>query len=128
MVRNDEEGPRVIVAEDHAEMRKMVAAVLRGAGMTVSVARDGKELLELAEREPADLVVSDLSMPKLNGLLAVQKIRRLHPELPVVVMSAFAVTDEVNAAARRVGAAAVVTKPVDLIDLRRIVERVLEAA
>lgn len=109
-------------------MRKMVAAVLRGAGMTVSVARDGKELLELAEREPADLVVSDLSMPKLNGLLAVQKIRRLHPELPVVVMSAFAVTDEVNAAARRVGAAAVVTKPVDLIDLRRIVERVLEAA
>lgn len=66
----------VIVADDEAHIRAVVAAKLRTAGLTVHEARDGQEALDLARRHRADLVVSDLQMPFVSGLEMAQQLRQ----------------------------------------------------
>lgn len=122
--------PVALVAEDHDEMRGMMEAVLRGAGFAVEVASDGEQLLdranELAKNGGLDVVVCDLSMPKLNGLLALQRIRNAHRGLPIVVVSAYADVQDIRQAAHRLGAQRVLSKPFDLIELRRTVEELVD--
>ncbi len=119
--------PRALVAEDHDEMRRMVAAVLRAAGFSVVAVADGEALIEQAHQNDGDVdvIISDVSMPKLNGLSALQRIHRHYPDVPMIVMSAYASVDEIRTAAQHVGAVEVIVKPLDLIELRRTVERVV---
>jgi two-component system response regulator HydG len=106
---------RVLVAEDDAALARIVEALLTGAGLTVEVAPDGEAALAcyeaaLARREPPDVVLSDLAMPRLDGLGLLDRLRALEPDLPVVLITAFASVDSAVAALRK-GAFDYVTKP-----------------
>jgi CheY-like chemotaxis protein len=68
--------PVVIVADDEAHIRAVVAAKLRTAGMSVFEARDGQEALDLARQHRADMVVSDLQMPFVSGLEMCQLLKQ----------------------------------------------------
>lgn len=105
----------------------MVAAVLRAAGFTVVAVGDGEALVEQASRSggDVDVIISDVSMPKLNGLSALQRIHQRYPRVPLIVMSAYACVDQIRVAALQIGAVEVIVKPLDLIELRRTVERVV---
>lgn len=69
-------GKTVIVADDHASTRRVVTELLRADGWTVFEARDGVELLGLAALHTPDAVISDLSMPRMDGLEAGRVLRR----------------------------------------------------
>jgi PAS domain S-box-containing protein len=86
---HDAEG-RVIVADDNADMREYVARLLREHGLTVETARDGNTALELAKRDPPDLVLTDVMMPGLDGfqLLAALRDDATTALVPVVMLSA----------------------------------------
>ncbi|MCB9593571.1 MAG: response regulator [Sandaracinaceae bacterium] len=81
---------RVLVVDDSATIRRVVRRTLAQAGFDVSVASDGREGLELAQREVPDLVLVDFVMPQMNGLKFVQAMRRVSnlADIPVVLMSA----------------------------------------
>jgi CheY-like chemotaxis protein len=81
-------GKRILVAEDHADIREATRCLLAILGAHVREARDGVEAVELASREPFDLVLMDVRMPRLDGLAATRRLRQLGVRVPIVALTA----------------------------------------
>jgi DNA-binding response OmpR family regulator len=79
---------QILVVEDEARILTFVARALRAAGMTVSVADDGRQGLARALAYPFDLVILDLMLPTLGGLEVVRELHARKPDLPVLILSA----------------------------------------
>ncbi|WP_437752989.1 sigma-54-dependent transcriptional regulator [Sorangium sp. So ce1389] len=119
------QGSRVLVVDDEASARSGLEKLLRQEGYAVDAAGDGVEALEVAAERPPDVVVTDLKMPKMEGVALLGKLREQDPALPVIVVTAFG---DVSSAvqAMRAGAEDYLTKPVDFDALLLSIERALE--
>jgi DNA-binding NtrC family response regulator len=81
----------ILVVDDEVSIRRFVSRVLVEEGIAVEEAADGFEALALARgAQTFDAVVSDVVMPRLNGVQLVQELALLHPQLPVLLMSGYA--------------------------------------
>ena len=102
----------ILVVDDTRSMRKMVAAVLEGAGYDVAEAVDGVEALELARKRVFDLVVTDHNMPRMDGVTLVRELRSLADYDPValLVLSTEA-SPELKQRGREAGATGWMAKP-----------------
>jgi DNA-binding NtrC family response regulator len=119
---------RVLVVDDDVNVRFTLKEVLLERGHEVVEAADGAlALAALAGNEPPDLVVSDLVMPNLDGLELLKRIRALHPELPLLLLTARG-SERTAVEAMRAGAYDYLTKPCDIDELAAVVERALETA
>lgn len=80
---------RVLIADDHAIVRKGLKEILREASerTTVGEASNGDEALAQVEASEWDVVVLDITMPGLNGLEVLKKLKQSHPHLPVLMLS-----------------------------------------
>jgi len=119
----------VVLADDDDDWRDLLATSLEGAGYDVDQVMDGRQLqlmLEAAEAAGAkpDLIVSDHLMPHLTGLEVLAWAARHAPEVPFIILSAFA-APHIREPALRLGAAAVIEKPVDLSLLRTRIAEIL---
>jgi len=85
---------RILAVEDEPEVLDVIRAMLTAAGHTVASAASGREALELFEREPADVVVTDLGMPGMTGLVLAEELKRRRA-VPVVLLTGWA--DELDA-------------------------------
>jgi two-component system, cell cycle sensor histidine kinase and response regulator CckA len=85
------ESARILVVDDEPTVRRLTARVLMGEGYQVSEAQDGLEALHIVLTNGAelDMVISDIVMPKLNGVELLQSIVSAHPGLPVILMSGY---------------------------------------
>src|SRR5215212_10771096 len=94
----------VLVVEDYADSRFMMARLFEMSGYRVLEAADGREAVAVAERECPDVVLMDLQMPVLDGFTATSLIRRIEStcRVPVIAVSAQC-SQEFLSAARRVG-------------------------
>jgi DNA-binding NtrC family response regulator len=104
---------RVLIVDDEASMRVTLAANLVLEGFEVVEAKNGAEALALLEREPFDLLLSDIRMPGINGVDLFRAAKRLRPALPVLLMTAFAVENLIEEAIRE-GVYTILPKPFDL--------------
>lgn len=77
----------VLVADDDPNLRRLIAAVLTGAGFEVRTVSDGEQAWEAVCREPYDLLVTDNEMPRLSGLNLIQRMRAVGLHLPVLIAS-----------------------------------------
>ena len=84
--------PSILVVDDEGAVRRFAARVLERAGYAVAEARDGVEALELLNQGLGwfDAVVSDIVMPRLNGVELMQALLTTQPNLPVILMSGYA--------------------------------------
>ena len=81
----------VILAEDEAQLRGLIAEMLSSKGVKVSEAADGLEALKLLRATPSvSLLLSDIVMPNMDGYELVEASLKLRPELKVVMMTAYA--------------------------------------
>ncbi|HSB79289.1 MAG TPA: sigma-54 dependent transcriptional regulator [Candidatus Methylomirabilis sp.] len=104
---------RILVVDDEAAQRDILAGFLRKQGYEVREAASGPAALDLLRTEPVDLVLTDVRMPGMSGLDLLREARALNYELPVVVLTAYgSITDAVTA--MREGAVDYLSKPVDL--------------
>jgi CheY-like chemotaxis protein len=101
--------PRVIIADDHGDVLTALTRILERHGEVVSTAVDGVDLLRRVDELVPDVVITDIFMPRMNGLDACGHIRRHYPAVKVVVMSSW-VDQEVITSAFEVGATAVIRK------------------
>ncbi len=106
----------VLIVDDDAALREMVAEYLQRDGFEVMEASNGLEALLPVKRRRPNAIVMDLMMPRLGGLEAVKHIRKLDPKVVVIILSAN-LNDDLHRQALALGAAAVFTKPVVLADL-----------
>ena len=80
---------RIILADDHALIRQGLGKIIEGVDdlKVVGEAGDGMELLSLLQRSNPDMVIVDLSMPKLRGIEAIREIRKLHAKVKILVLT-----------------------------------------
>jgi CheY-like chemotaxis protein len=113
---------RVLIAEDDRDMRQLLSAAVSARGHEVSDYANGAELLaDLSPDRPPELVISDVQMPGLDGLSLLVRLRDTHPDLPVLLITAFG-TRQLHERANELGAAAMLDKPVRLLSLLRAVD------
>jgi DNA-binding response OmpR family regulator len=121
----------IVVAEDDADMRVLIAGLLRAAGYEVMEASSGAELSALLRNIPSetgargpDLVVSDIRMPEGTGLDVLAELRDTNSTVPMLLVTAFgsAATHE---QARRLGALIVLDKPFELDELEQVVHTIV---
>ncbi|HEV7902569.1 MAG TPA: response regulator [Pyrinomonadaceae bacterium] len=116
----------VLVVEDFADNRFMMRKLLEMSGYQVVEAVDGKEAVEVAESVRPDLILMDLSLPRLDGLDATRRIRELEGLrlVPIVAVSAHD-TNDFHADALAAGCNEYVTKPIDFDELDALVKKLL---
>jgi two-component system sensor histidine kinase/response regulator len=119
---------RILLAEDEPINAQMAAFICRRASHHVRVASDGLRALELLAREPFDLVLADVLMPRMDGITLTHAIRHdpALADLPVVGLTALAGSDD-QAAMLRAGMNRVITKPCHAQAIETAIAEVLEA-
>ena len=80
--------PRVLVADDHADLVKAVCRLLAADCDVVGSVADGRAVLEAAQRLEPDAIVVDVNLPNLNGLEACRQFTQRHPQMKVIVFTA----------------------------------------
>ncbi len=112
--------PTVLVAEDDADLRDLVALTLADAGIDVELAGDGREALALIVDHRPDLVLLDLMMPVMDGFAFCSELRAIANPPRVVVMTA---AHRAAQTAKDVGAVGWLAKPFDIDELVATVQR-----
>ena|ERR1044071_8508544 len=118
----------ILVVEDFEDNRFMMRRLLEMSGYRVVEAVNGEQAVEAAERERPDLILMDLSLPKLDGLAATRRIREQAgaARVPIVAVSAHDTTD-FHADALAAGCNEYVTKPIDFDQLEELLTRLLKS-
>jgi two-component system response regulator PilR (NtrC family) len=115
----------ILIVDDEQSYRQLLSLVFEGDGHTVRTAMNGREALQSLQTEPADVIVSDVKMPDMDGIEMLRAIRETQPDLGVVLMTAFA-SVETAREAFKLGADDFIQKPFDVEELKLIVKKTLE--
>ena len=101
---------RVLVVDDEASIRDLLAKTLALAEYDVDVAPDGRSALERMRMYPYDLLIADLKMPGMDGLTVIREAKRIKADLPVIIITGFS-TESSAIEAVNLGVAGYLTKP-----------------
>ncbi len=118
------EKKQVLIVDDEPNLRKILAAQLSRDGYDVLLAEDGEEGLATLREHHIDLVITDLRMPKVDGMTLLREALREDPDLPVVMITAHGTVDTA-VEALKIGAFDYLTKPFDKDEVRQIVGKAL---
>jgi len=116
---------KVLVVDDEQSLRDVLSIMLKRAGYAVTSAMDGEEAIELLHREIFDLVITDLRMPKIDGMEVLKAVRSVSPETVVLIITAFATADSAVEAMKQ-GAYDYLTKPFQVDEVQLIIRNALE--
>ncbi|PLX87315.1 MAG: response regulator [Desulfuromonas sp.] len=114
---------KILIVDDEKNARDGLGELLRREGYDVSTAENGEAALDLLQRRRINLVITDIKMPKMNGLAFLQILQRDYPQIGVVMMTAYGGV-ETYLDAMRSGAVEYIIKPVRLDDLKQIMQRI----
>ncbi|MCC7415495.1 MAG: sigma-54-dependent Fis family transcriptional regulator [Acidobacteria bacterium] len=117
--------PRILVADDERSMRELLAIVLRREGYEVLLAESGRAAVALLEREPVDILISDIKMPDLSGVEVLRAAKKIDQDILGIMITAFASTESAIEA-MRLGACDYLSKPFDVDLLRMKVREKIE--
>lgn len=123
---NNDKGSLLIV-EDDVTLAATVAAVLEGEGYVVELCHDGEEGVKVASSQPFDVVVTDFRLPGLGGMELLERLHKLKPRMPVIMMTSFGNSDTVIGAAKR-GAFDYLLKPFDMEELVTVVAKAVKSS
>jgi two-component system response regulator PilR (NtrC family) len=121
----DRRPPRILVVDDERSMRELLAIVLRREGYEVLLAENGRAAIALLEREPVDLLISDIKMPDLSGVDVLRAAKKIDQDILGIMITAFAST-ETAVEAMRLGACDYLSKPFDIDLLKMKVREKIE--
>jgi two-component system response regulator (stage 0 sporulation protein F) len=112
----------ILVIDDHEPVRTLLRTVLEKAGHEVTEAPNGRVGLEVYRARPADLVVTDICMPEMNGLDLILELTQAFLNVKVIAMSGADDLDSALSRARLLGARQTLQKPLSMDTLLKIVE------
>ena len=115
----------ILVVDDEQKVRESIVDILRDEGYRVTGVGDGHEALRAIQKSPPDLVILDIWMPGIDGLESLGAIKRLHGELPVIMISGHG-TIETAVKATKLGAYDYLEKPLDLEKVHLAVRHALD--
>jgi two-component system response regulator PilR (NtrC family) len=116
---------RILVVDDERSMRELLAIVLRREGYEVLLAENGRAAIDMLEREPVDLLISDIKMPDISGVEVLRAAKQIDRDILGIMITAFAST-ETAVEAMRLGACDYLSKPFDIDLLKMKVREKIE--
>ena len=111
---------RILVVDDELSMREFLKILLEKEGYSVSVAPEASSALEITAREEIELVITDIRMPGMTGLELLAELKHRTPDLPVIMITAFASPDDAVMAMKN-GAFDYITKPFNVDEIKGVV-------
>ena len=117
--------PKILVVDDERSMRELLAIVLRREGYDVVLAENGRAAVEVLERDPIDLLISDIKMPDMSGVDVLRAAKQADQDVLAIMITAFAST-ETAVEAMRLGACDYLSKPFDVDLLKMKVREKIE--
>lgn len=121
---------KLVIADDEPNIRDSLSQLFPWEELGIQVvflAANGREVLDYMEMNPVDLLLADIRMPVMDGLELTQAVRQAYPEVPVILLSAFA-DFEYARTALRFGVSAYLTKPVNYGELMKTFRAVTHSA
>jgi two-component system response regulator PilR (NtrC family) len=116
---------KLLIVDDEPGIRQVLTLVFQRDGHKVRTAENGRLALGALHQEPADLILSDVRMPDMNGIELLRAAREALPDVAVIMMTAFATVDTAREAFK-LGADDFVQKPFDVDELKLVVAKALE--
>ena len=115
----------ILVVEDGKSQREMLRDFLKDEGYEVLEAENGEKALKKIKENYLDLLLLDYRMPGIDGMKVLEKVKRINPEIDVIMMTAYG-TIETAVNAMKAGAADYITKPIELQELLILIDRISE--
>lgn len=115
----------VLVVDDEKNYLLVMEALLAGAGYEVLTAEGGEEALEIVRRNDLDLIITDMKMPRLSGIELMEQIKKVYPDLPVIMMTAYGTVEKAVEAMKK-GAFDYILKPFKNEEMLLTVAKALE--
>jgi two-component system response regulator PilR (NtrC family) len=116
---------KILVVDDEKSLREVMSIMLKRAGYDVTEASDGDQAIGQVNKEIYDLVITDLRMPKADGMDVLKAVKSLSPETVVLVVTAFGTADSAVEAMKQ-GAYDYLTKPFQIDEVQLIIRNALE--
>jgi len=110
----------VLIVDDERSMRDFLKILLEKEGHKVTTAARGSDALEIFEQQPLDVVVSDIRMPGMTGIELLEQIKSVSPEMPVIMITAFASPDDAVMAMKN-GAFDYISKPFNVDEIKSVI-------
>ncbi|NPV26726.1 MAG: response regulator [Firmicutes bacterium] len=114
----------ILVVDDQMGVRRLLFEAFKEDGYEVRLAASGFEAISQVNSAPPQLILMDMKMPGMNGLEALREIKRINPDIAVIMMTAYGEL-EIVAEAMKLGVKEYITKPFDINELRELVGKVL---
>ncbi len=111
----------VLIVDDERSMRDFLKILLEKEGHKVAIAESGKRALEILDNQEVDVIVSDIRMPGMTGIELLEAVKGDHPDLPVIMITAFASPDDAVLAMKN-GAFDYITKPFNVDEIKSVIE------
>ena len=111
----------LLIVDDEVDLTSLFKSFFESLGYRVSVAHDGLVALDKDKHDPADVVITDLTMPKMSGQELIAQLRQRRADLPVIMMSGYGGEEEIVD-----GQTVILAKPVSLMQLKLRLEEVLQ--
>ena len=115
----------ILVVDDELSMREFLEVLLSKEGYKVSVAKNGKQAVNMIEKNEYDLVLSDIRLGDITGLEVLKEAKKKNPDTAIIMISAYSTT-EIAVEAMNHGAYDFVPKPFDNIELKLTIQKALE--
>ncbi|WLE98519.1 MAG: sigma-54 dependent transcriptional regulator [Candidatus Electrothrix communis] len=117
--------PRILIVDDELSMRDFLKILFENEGYEVSVAANAATALDVAVKDPFDVVITDIRMPGMNGLELLAELKQHFPDLPVIMITAYASPDDAVQAMRQ-GAFDYITKPFHVDELKNVIRTAVQ--
>jgi DNA-binding NtrC family response regulator len=118
--------PMVLIVDDENTTRDLCRDIVAESGLRTRTASTTEQALEILEQYPVDIVITDLRVPEIGGIELLKRVREIHSQTPVIVLTQYG-TIESAVEATRMGAADYVTKPFHIPELRTKLDRVVRS-
>jgi len=113
---------KILIVDDQRGVRRLLEELFKKEGWTVKAVSDGREALSAVDEFQPNIILMDMKMPNINGLEASKQILAAHPDMSIIMMTAYGEMDVIKNALEA-GVKKCVTKPFDIMNLKDIVNK-----
>jgi DNA-binding response OmpR family regulator len=111
----------ILVAEDDRNIAKLIKEIIERRGNSAVIALDGDEAFKVFNNIKFDLIITDLKMPKIDGMDLIKMVRERNKEIPIIIITAFG-SDRNRALAENFGVTKILSKPCSIVEITQAIE------
>ena len=125
MLNSTSNGKHILIVDDEPLVRRSLSEMLTLSGYTVSAASNGKEALDILKNYTADIIISDIKMPEIDGIKLLKQIKSNYPDTQIIIVTGYGSIDSAVEAMKE-GAYDYITKPIVDNEIKIVLERLVK--